>query len=487
MTGSVIESTSRTSGGRSAGDQNAEVLFHRYGAEVARYAERLGSADPDGVANQAIFDAVRRLPQDVVCQEKIARSYIYRAAHGHTVDELRRRKPVIPVDPAKIETPIVEGETNLDVSILLDEALSELTQKQITVIRRRFLEQRSIEEIAQELGATPNTIYQIQHRALARLRLFMTAAMVLIALAGAAAWRATISEQSLPVESSDQRSTSTDRSSGGWKVGSETAPPVDDSQLEFTTTIGPAESGSLLPDEAADRGETSLPPPATGDASQAPVTVQSTPASVPAIATSEQTSTTTSVPTTATSEQTAATTSVPTTPTSNQTTTIVTAPPTTTFQSSGQNLLINGSFESVILPDATLWDVVQEGWTSSRAGNVIETWEGGYEQVDAPDGRNLIELNGDGADSISQTVAVVPGAVYEVSYRHRGRATRESMQVSVNGRVIATSSSPTFSWGSITAPFTAGPDETSVTLQLTSLINGSVGNLVDDVRLIRIR
>ncbi len=95
---------------------------------MARYAERLGSADPDGVANQAIFDAVRRLPQDVVCQEKIARSYIYRAAHGHTVDELRRRKPVIPVDPAKIETPIVEGETNLDVSILLDEALSELTQ-----------------------------------------------------------------------------------------------------------------------------------------------------------------------------------------------------------------------------------------------------------------------------------------------------------------------------------------------------------------------
>ncbi len=216
MTGLVVDHDGRRASevGLSR-DELAETLYRRYSDALARYAGRLGSRDPEGVANLAVFDAVRHLPPASLLQEKAVRSYVYRAAHGHTVDEIRRRKPFVPVDPADIDGPADEETTNLDVSILLDEAIDELTAKEATVIRAKFLQGKTVEEIAGELGVKPNAVYQLQHRALARLRAYFAAALALVALAGLFGWLATI-ENSEPVDSTDQPTDSTPRSTERW-------------------------------------------------------------------------------------------------------------------------------------------------------------------------------------------------------------------------------------------------------------------------------
>ncbi len=273
------------------------------------------------------------------------------------------------------------------------------------------------------------------------------------------------------------------------------------SETQVPDSAPPTDAESVVPaaDSRPSKQDTSVSTP-VGSAPSKPLSAKpespasapepdAEPVTAPLAETTVPTTRPTTVPTTRpTTVPTTRPTTVPTTlpqtvPTTVPTTRVV----NTISQPLHTNLLVNGGFESVILPTDTLSHVSQAGWTSSRAGNVIETWEGAYEGVGAPEGRHLIELNGDGADSISQTVAVVPGAAYEVSFRHRGRVTRESMEVTVNGRQIVYSTAAAFSWGGANVQFSAGPGETSVTLAFTSLTSGSVGNLLDDVRLIRIR
>ncbi len=149
------------------------------------------------------------------------------------------------------------------------------------------------------------------------------------------------------------------------------------------------------------------------------------------------------------------------------------------------NLLVNGGFESVILPDDTLLDVAQVGWVSSRAGNVIETWEGAYERVGAQEGRHLIELNGDGPDSISQTIASMPGSYYQLTFRHRGRVDIDRVKVTINGLDAGVSEAAPGVWSTFVTQF--ADTNSTITVQLTSLDEGtSVGNLIDDVQFVRI-
>ena len=152
----------------------------------------------------------------------------------------------------------------------------------------------------------------------------------------------------------------------------------------------------------------------------------------------------------------------------------------------GTNLLTNGGFESVILPDDTLSHVQQEGWISSRPGNVIETWEGSYLRVGTTEGRHLIELNGDTADTISQTIAVVPGARYRWSLDHRGRFDTDTVAVTTNGQDRHVLTTHPGAWATYHGDYTAQAGEATLTITLTAQDAGSVGNLIDNVRLVRI-
>lgn len=167
-------------------NNTAETLLSRHKSGLTRYATRLGSQDPEGIADMAVFDTIRRMPEDDLQKDKAVAAYLYRTAHGLAVDELRRRKPPVPAEASELDVVVEDGSSNVDLAILLDDAVEQLTTKQATVIRARFLQGKSVQEIAAEMDAEPNAVYQIQHRALKRLRVLVTAALALCLVAALA-------------------------------------------------------------------------------------------------------------------------------------------------------------------------------------------------------------------------------------------------------------------------------------------------------------
>jgi RNA polymerase sigma-70 factor, ECF subfamily len=69
-----------------------------------------------------------------------------------------------PADAMEMDLQVVEYRTRLF------QLVGRLPEAQRLVIRQRFIEQRSIREIAQQLGKTPGAVKQLQFRALQSLR-----------------------------------------------------------------------------------------------------------------------------------------------------------------------------------------------------------------------------------------------------------------------------------------------------------------------------
>ncbi len=530
MKSSTVDGVDLESQNDVARERAAESVYLRFGPALARYADRLGAPDPEGVANLAVYDAVRNLSATALRQEKIVKSYVYRAAHGHTVDDLRRLKPDFPVNPANIELPAVANGTDLDTSIRLDEALHQLPHRQATVIVGRFLHEKSVEELAVELGINPNAVYQLQHRALRRLRILLAAALAAVLLVGGIRLITSATQDRFtsfaPTEQpaiDDLRKQNSGRLLWSNPLGCRT---LTNSGLEsfslpchllFGTIPG---TSTFVPGRASTPGQQLQ---VTGQSTTSTTTDTqqrsgSDDAAGPSVSTtsqpSAQTDTTAAEPngrsqTTAESlDQAQTSTSASQTQSPDQqaddetpvlpqvngeapgTTSVPELPGTTTTLPGlpGTNLLTNGSFESVILPDGMLFDVAQEGWTSSREGNVIETLESTYLQIGATDGRHFIELNGDAANTISQSVPVVPGARYQLSFdhRHRGTAPTNTVSVAMNGGNPQTFVVQSGGWLNHRNEYAVQAGETTLTITLSAMDVGSVGNLIDSVRLVRI-
>ena len=64
-------------------------------------------------------------------------------------------------------------DAKIEETALLSQLVDELSADQRLVIRRRFVEQKSLREIAQELGRSEGAIKQLQFRALQNLRMRM--------------------------------------------------------------------------------------------------------------------------------------------------------------------------------------------------------------------------------------------------------------------------------------------------------------------------
>lgn len=74
-------------------------------------------------------------------------------------------------NPAQLEENWAQGETDeVERRAILAELVDSLLPDQRTVIVRRFIEQRSIREIAHEMGRSEGAIKQLQLRALENLR-----------------------------------------------------------------------------------------------------------------------------------------------------------------------------------------------------------------------------------------------------------------------------------------------------------------------------
>ncbi len=161
-----------------------------------------------------------------------------------------------------------------------------------------------------------------------------------------------------------------------------------------------------------------------------------------------------------------------------------TRPPTTRPPSTigGFQELDNNGFEQHNVPAGERRLGTYIGWWSDTG--VVEVWGSGYDGVDAVDGRHLIELNSVRRDSIYQRVNTTPGATYRWSFYHRGRDGQDSIQILLDGRSIATRSSG-LTWTRHTGEFVLLPGQTSIEFGLRAVDEGSRGNLVDLIELVK--
>ncbi len=147
------------------------------------------------------------------------------------------------------------------------------------------------------------------------------------------------------------------------------------------------------------------------------------------------------------------------------------------------NLLVNGSFEAPDIAENGFAVVDTPGWTSTRADGRLELWDAGHNNVGSADGQQLAELNIDGPTTIGQDVTVTPGATYRWSIEHRGRDGTDTMEVLIDGAVVATVTNPPGAWRLATGTFVAPADATTIRFALRGVDAGGSANLVDDARI----
>ena len=105
-------------------------------------------------------------------------SWLYRIAHSRVTDWRQRaaRRPSVPLDTvlhseaepsAAFEEAVVDGVVQSDLCRRL---LSALAPRQRQIVMLRLLEDRSVAEVAAELGLTYDTVKSQQSQALAELR-----------------------------------------------------------------------------------------------------------------------------------------------------------------------------------------------------------------------------------------------------------------------------------------------------------------------------
>ncbi len=105
-------------------------------------------------------------------REKTFSSWLYRIAHNHSVEMMRKNHRNISIEKVDIATdynPEKEAEDNLELQDIL-EAVRNLPEQQKQVILLKFLENMENDEICQILGKRQGTVRALQMRALINLR-----------------------------------------------------------------------------------------------------------------------------------------------------------------------------------------------------------------------------------------------------------------------------------------------------------------------------
>ncbi len=150
-------------------------------------------------------------------------------------------------------------------------------------------------------------------------------------------------------------------------------------------------------------------------------------------------------------------------------------------------MLANGGFDGLDIPVGSYLlvdDGQVPGWTSDSG--VFEVWHPDMEGVGSPDGNNLIELNADRATTIHQDLATTPGSTLEWSFHHRGRDGKDTMELLIgpsDGPLERIKKARTGEkWKRYRGEYKVPEGQTSTRIAFRALDGGSVGNLLDDVR-----
>lgn len=153
-----------------ARDEHHFATLHRhFVGQLVDYATMRGARDPEAMANLAMFEGFRALRREPMTSASAFRAYVNRVVWSRTVDERRRLR--LDVTPLEEEVEVWPDHAyDLVDTLWLRSIIAELPVDQRVVLVGRYFHGKTAKELGRELGKAPNAIYQLQFRALRRLR-----------------------------------------------------------------------------------------------------------------------------------------------------------------------------------------------------------------------------------------------------------------------------------------------------------------------------
>ncbi|MEM9132422.1 MAG: sigma-70 family RNA polymerase sigma factor [Actinomycetota bacterium] len=167
-----------------------DELYREHRDPLVRHAIHRGAVDPEGVADLALFDTYRAIDRLRSHEPPVIRAYLFRAARSHVARERARHRD-LPIETteemadARHVEHVPGFEDTLAGAIDLELLVAELPPDQQEVLRLRFVEDLSAEEVGRRLGKSGVAVRQLQLRAVRRLRRAAFALAVLIVALGA--------------------------------------------------------------------------------------------------------------------------------------------------------------------------------------------------------------------------------------------------------------------------------------------------------------
>lgn len=146
------------------------------------------------------------------------------------------------------------------------------------------------------------------------------------------------------------------------------------------------------------------------------------------------------------------------------------------------NLIVNGGFENNAVSNGG-WSWFSSSNVDGWEGSNIEIWHNLF-GIASAEGQQHAELNADGGNvgawSIFQSFATVIGKTYDVAFSYRARESSDLFNFTVGSINNTFTNNDTSQWKLFTNSFVATTALT--TLTFTSLNEGTLGNLIDDVQ-----
>ena len=160
------------------GDQAAfEYLYQSRVTKISRYVQAIlsNTAAAEETVAEVFITAWRKLSK--LREPERFDSWLYRIAHNHSMDSLRKRRDTEPLEKRAMLKPdpnprnCPQGSLEISASEqIIKEALLRLPDDQREVITLRFLAEMSHSEVALQLGKSEEAVRALQYRGLKTLK-----------------------------------------------------------------------------------------------------------------------------------------------------------------------------------------------------------------------------------------------------------------------------------------------------------------------------